>query len=322
MIAVFENSVFLFFDRESRRFDEGGDALLNWDRWKKEMIDKQIRTAAGAKRYLLGNRDQVFLDPSRQERLPVVIPAQDLRVYKIVVAHGAMEACKNASVDNMYGSLGISYEPPPLDDGRPFFVSLDKTDPVHLFDSQNLELVLSEVDTLSDFGSYLAAKERAIAKYRGLTYCGEEDLLAHYLANFDPVSKSYMIGLKDNAIDWLMIGEGEWHDFVKSTPYRRRKDHNQISYIWDRLIQKTGENVLNGTIGGNSDVFRGQSAIHEMAKEPRLARRALAQMIATSIANFPDNATGTVRNVSFFPSSEPNTGYVFLQLYQEERGDY
>jgi hypothetical protein len=92
--------------------------------------------------------------------------------------------------------------------------------------------------------------------------------------------------------------------------------------LWDRLIQKTGQNVLNGTIGGNSDVFLGQSAIHEMAKEPRLARRALAEMITTSIKNFPDRATGTVRNLSFFPSSKQGTGYVFLQLYQQDRGDY
>jgi hypothetical protein len=65
----------------------------------------------------------------------------------------------------------------------------------------------------------------------------------------------------------VIIGEGEWRDFVDTGPYRRRKVDNEISYIWDRLIQKTGQNTLNGTIGGNSDVFRGKSAIHEMAKD-------------------------------------------------------
>ncbi len=78
-----------------------------------------------------------------------------------------------------------------------------------------------------------------------------------------------MIGLKADDYDCLMIGEGEWRDFVEIGPYKRRKADNRISYQWDRLIQKTGQNALKGVLGGNSDVFRGQSAIHEMAKEPR-----------------------------------------------------
>jgi hypothetical protein len=51
VLAVFENHVFLFFDRESRRFDAvEKDMHLTWDRWKREAIEKQIKTAAGAKR--------------------------------------------------------------------------------------------------------------------------------------------------------------------------------------------------------------------------------------------------------------------------------
>jgi hypothetical protein len=62
LLVVFENTVFLFFDRESRRFDKpGADTQLTWDRWKKEAITKQIQTAAGAKRYVLANRDQIYL---------------------------------------------------------------------------------------------------------------------------------------------------------------------------------------------------------------------------------------------------------------------
>jgi hypothetical protein len=44
LIAVFENNVFLFLDRESRKFDQGGDTLLTWGRWKREVISKQITT--------------------------------------------------------------------------------------------------------------------------------------------------------------------------------------------------------------------------------------------------------------------------------------
>ena len=323
LIAVFENHVFLFFDRESRKFDRvDADFQLTWERWKKEAITKQIRTAAGAKRYVLNNRDQIFLDANLSVRLPVQIPAGELRVHKIIVAHGAKEACEQFSTDNVYGSLGISYEMRLSEHSHPFIVSLDKSDPVHVLDSHNLELILGELDTFYDFMRYLVEKERAISRYDCLTYCGEEDLLAHYFTNYDPDSKSYMIGTKDEGINFIMIGEGEWHDFVKTGPYQRRKAENEISYTWDRLLQKTGRNALNGTLGGDGGIFQRKSAIYEMAKEPRMARRALSEMMANSIQNFPDNAKGIVRNLSFLPSFFPESGYVFLQLYHDNPGDY
>ena len=322
LIAVFEDNVFLFFDRESRKFDRGSDVLLSWERWKKEAIEKQIQTASGAKRYVLNNRNKIFLDATAKTAFPLHIPDGELRIHKIIVAHGAKEACERFSESNVYGSLGVSYESLPFSDSHPFIVSLDKADPVHLLDSHNLELILGKLDTLYDFQSYLTVKENAIRRYDCVTYCGEEDLLAHYFLNFDSDAKTYMIGVKGGDHNGLMIGEGEWRDFVESGPYKRRKADNQISYAWDRLLQKTGQNALNGVLGGNSDVFRGKSAIHEMAKEPRLSRRAISGMMAASIKNFPDNATGIVRNLSWMPSFFPDVGYVFLQLYHDHPGDY
>ena len=246
LIAVFDNNVFLFFDRESRKFDRAGDVLLTWERWKKEAVTKQIRTAAGAKRYILNHRDQIYLDASRMVPLPLHIPAGELRIHKVIVAHGAKEACERSSSKNVYGSLGIIYEAETSAQSLPFIVPLERSDPVHLLDSHNLELILGELDTLYDLQAYLAEKERAIRCYKHLSYCGEEDLLANYLLGFDEISKTYKIGPKNDAYDGLLIGEGEWCDFVGSGPYKRRKAANQISYQWDRLIQKTGDNALKG----------------------------------------------------------------------------
>lgn len=82
LIAVFENNVFLFFDRESRKFDYGGDVLLTWERWKKEAITKQIRTAGGAKRYVLKHRDQIYLDANRTVALPLHIPVKESAIRR------------------------------------------------------------------------------------------------------------------------------------------------------------------------------------------------------------------------------------------------
>jgi hypothetical protein len=117
--------------------------------------------------------------------------------------------------------------------------------------------------------------KRAISRHDCLTYCGEEDLLAHYFLNYDADSNSYAIGTKEEGYNRIMIGEGEWRDFVETGPYQRRKAENEISYTWDRLLQRTGRNALNGTLGGDGGIFHGNSAVYEMVKEPRMARRAL-----------------------------------------------
>lgn len=204
----------------------------------------------------------------------------------------------------------------------PFIVSLDKNDPVHIFDSHNLEIVLTELDTLYDFDAYLTAKERAIAKYDCLTYCGEEDLIAHYFLNYDDAANAYFIGVKGESYNFIMIGEGEWRDFQKSDPYRRKKQADRISYLWDNVIQRTCQNALNGTLMGDANVFKAQSAIHEMAKELRLSRRAISQILFQAIDNFPNNATGLVRHLSLLPSQYKEKAYVFLQILHPQIKDY
>ncbi|RXH26323.1 hypothetical protein XH99_20515 [Bradyrhizobium nanningense] len=49
LLAVFGNYVFIFFDRENE-LPEGPDKNPNvvWDRWKRNVIDRQVRTARNA----------------------------------------------------------------------------------------------------------------------------------------------------------------------------------------------------------------------------------------------------------------------------------
>jgi hypothetical protein len=114
---------------------------------------------------VLNNRDQIFLDADISVRLSIQIPAGELHVHKPVVAHGAKEACEEFSANIVYGSLGISYEARLSEHSHPFIVSLDKSDPVHVLDSHNLDLILGELDTFYDFMRYLVEKERAISRH-------------------------------------------------------------------------------------------------------------------------------------------------------------
>ncbi len=322
LIVVFDNQVLIFFDRESQRLKRGGlDLAVEWPRWRREVVDKQIATAHGAARYLLQGRP-IFLDSGREVPFPIPIDRSIARIHKIVVAHGAMEACRAQSPANVSGSLAVSYQPSRMrDTDTPFFVDIDRDNPVHIFDSENLGIILSELDTIFDFTTYLDAKVEALGRHKIINYCGEEDLLAHYLLNYDDKSKSHYIGSFED-FDWVHIGEGEWEDFRKSDVYRRRKQADRNSYLWDRLIQITSENALRDRLGGNSEPFLGKSAIHFMAKEPRFVRRALSDKILAAIEGFPESDAPLVRAVSLMPSFWEGTAYVFLQLKVLEKGDY
>jgi len=324
VIAVFENHIFIFFDRAKQLPDllEVENPDVRWDRWKRGAIEAQTRTAHGAERYLRSGR-KLYLDAKKEMPFPVPLNFESALVHKIIVAHGAAEACKNFSESNIYGSLAISYGISTRDPSFPFMLHLDKDNPVHVFDSHNLPIIIGELDTFSDFSAYLDAKVDAIKKLDLLSYCGEEDLLASYWLNLDEETKRHFVGVKDPSINALIIGEGEWKDLINLPQYKETKRINMRSYLWDDIINRTCENWLHGRLLGESDLLNQRSAIHEMAKEPRFMRRAIVDRMYNSINDFPDDKTRMSRLMSFYPSYYKDKGYVFLQLWvpPKQQGD-
>lgn len=316
LLAIFDNILFIFFDRENELPESPDkDPQVLWERWKRNVIDRQVKTAHGAERYIRSGRP-IYADAKRKMPLPVPFDKNKAVIHKIIVAHGAKEACERASPQNIYGSLAISYTDTDGGSTDPFHVEIDRHNPVHILDSHNMPIVLRELDTVCDFSAYLDEKTRAAAAFDHLSYCGEEDLLGHYLVNYDAAKKCHVIGPKGkdrDKVNSVLIGEGEWRDFVQTDVYKNTKNEDRISYFWDQLIQRTCQNSLEGTLGGNSDIVRGESAIYEMVKEPRFMRRGLSEKMLTAVDRFPNTGSFT-RQVTFLPSFEPNVGYVLLQL--------
>ena len=314
LLAVFGEYVFIFFDRENQLQETPDkDSQVLWDRWKRNVVDRQVKTAHGAERYIRSGRP-IFLDAKGAIPFPLTVDPANAVVHKVIVAHGALEGCKLDSAQNVYGSLAIAYCDSEGGSTRPFQIEIDKRNPVHIFDTHNLPIVLSELDTVQDFSEYLDEKLRAVAKFDSIAYCGEEDLLGHYLLNYDKATRRHIIGTNRNDINGVMIGEGEWHDFIETDVYKNTKNEDRISYFWDELIQRTCQNALSGTLGGNSDLLRGKSAIFEMVREPRFLRRTLAEKIRLAIINFPDHPSQLTRQVTLLPSFRTDVSYVFFQL--------
>ncbi|MGE0224307.1 MAG: hypothetical protein AB7F35_26970 [Acetobacteraceae bacterium] len=304
VVAIFENHVFIFFDHEKQLagFAPTEDPHVRWERWRRGTVDRQISTAHGAERYLRSKRP-IYLDAKKTKLLPVELDGRELIIHKIIVAHGAVDACKNFSGENISGSLAVSYSdldthaPPQF----PFMIQLDKNNPVHILDSHSLPIILGELDTVKDLSDYLDAKLEAISKLDLLVYCGEEDLLAHYWRNKDVRTGRHFIGASGEKSAGLLVTEGHWDELVQLSEYKSTKRANEISYYWDDLINRTCDHWLNGRLLGDADLLSRPNAILEMAKEPRFMRRAYAEHIRDAIQQFPAQDR-FMRHMRFFTS--------------------
>lgn len=147
-------------------------------------------------------------------------------------------------------------------------------------------------------------------------------MLAHYLLNFDDKQNRHFIGVKCEVVNGLTIGEGAWNDLLQHENYHNKKMADEVSYMWDELLQRTCQNELDGTLLGDGLILSGCSAIHEMAKEPRFMRRALSQNMINAIQSFPEGSGLFVRKMSFMPSYYENKAYVFLQLKFDDIKDF
>ena len=326
VLAVFENHVFIFSIKDIL-FNTKKPPNVAWDRWKRKAIDESIKQVRGAEKWIRKNPEKIFLDAQCTEKFPLPIDIKNLKIHRIVVAHGAEEACKKYSSDNIHGSLGVSYSDSvdsktEAETIGPFTLMLNREKIVHVFDSHNLGIILAELDTVRDLLWYFEAKEHAIKKYRHLACSGEEELLANYFCNFDKKTENHYIGEKNKKFNTFMACDGLWQEFTESEAYQRKKAEDEVSYLWDELLQKTLQHALDGTLTGNANAFKGKSASVEMAKEPRFSRREIIKRLKNAIHEFSSNTDNQMRHIVYFSSYYPDLMYVFFQMPWFPNMDY
>ncbi len=312
ILIVFEENIFIFSVKDIS-FSKSASTEVAWKRWKRKAIDESIDQIKRAENWILNYPDKVFLDAKCEKKIPINIDVDNCKIHRFVIAHGAEQACREHSDENIAGSLAIAYSDK---NGIktsifPFMVNLPRDKIYHVFDSANIDIIFSELDTIRDLLSYLEAKESAVKKHDSIWYCGEEDLLAHYFYNFNSKNKCHYIGDQNKSINGIVVSQGMWSEFFSSQTYLRKKEANEISYFWDELLQKTFRHAFDGTLLGDGDIFNDQSALCEMAKEPRFIRRALAEGMTNSIKHMPKESN---KALAAYGSFYDDKMYVFLQF--------
>jgi len=327
LLAVFEDHIIIFSDKDTE-FPNSGDLQRDWARWFRRAVLKSAKQIWGAERWIRTHPDRLFLDPACTQPFPLDLPdLATAKVHRIMVAHGASARCRQELggtgtlmiAPSLIGEEHFSAVPPftigQIDPARGF---------VHVLDDTSLDVLLTTLDTISDFTAYLTKKEAFILSGRLVGAAGEDDLLGYYAkylneqGEHDFVIPEHMKG--------VAIDEGFWEAFAKSPDRARQVAANKVSYAWDELIETFNYHALTNTQYHtlHADIKSHERIMRFMAREPRTRRRMLAKKILDLIGKTPSSMKA-VRCI--FPSRPGDPCYVFLLLpehpsvpYEEYRG--
>lgn len=234
LLIVFDNIAIIWSVKDSkletREHNEGA--------YKQKDIEKSIRQLKGAKRQLFDLKAPIELENPRRGK-EQFNPKDITEVYLISALMGE---------EGYFHFLGER-----LDDGTY----------IHNFTKTFVEILLNELDTISDFCNYFKEKESFLNSdvNRIMVTFGEENLLAYYLLNnrsFDQLKNS----------NPLMVPDGIWKDLIYDNSYKKKKRADEISYHWDAMI-----NSVHTSKGKQYE-----KAARELARSNRFERRVLSKV--------------------------------------------
>lgn len=325
LLVVCGDDVIIFSDKTIEWPDK--DLEVAWGRWYKRSIQKSVDQVNGAARWIRSHPDRIFLDRECTQRFPIPLrSAEDMRLHGVVVARGTGHACQESFGEGT-GSLLLFGTPADrtakLAGGFPPFtigdVNPDKMF-VHVLDDGSLEFVMTELDTIGDLTDYLTKKEALIRDGQLGAAHGKEDLVAYYQTHMTSdyehgFSRPDHTPLQPN--DLLAI-EDAYTGLRKNPQYIAKKKADEISYLWDRLIEAFTDNMLAGTTlvpdGETFELSTHELGVRYMALEPRFRRRNLGSGIADALeqSRKHDRFTRAFIQAPQMPASE--TGFFFLTL--------
>jgi len=265
-------------------FRDTGDKT-GWERWHKSAIDKSVQQIWGAERWLKSS-ESVQTTTGREVCLP---PHQRRKYHRISVSLGG-----RGKVPVRWGDFGNGF--------------------VHVFDEHNLAEIFLELDTITDFVSYLEACEALLSNGVQPLFDGGgvEDLLALYVRNGDSFGLPEEAHTSDSLI---VVGEGIWNQLVNSPEYKERNTDLQSSYAWDRLIEHYADDLLSGGMFDlySKEVTNDELALVAMALQPRSYRATLADALLAFLA--PAKQKIASRAVI----GDQNIAFVFLAADSSDR---
>ncbi len=317
LLVIFDVHIIIFSDKDCR-FSDKGDLALAWSRWFRRAVEDSARQIWGAERWIRQYPDRLFLDRACTQRFPVALPPPDrAKFHRVVVAHDASARCRA----ELGGSGSLMLMPHIIGNmhtdikagGVPF--AIGQLDPakgyVHVLDDTSLDIVLGARDTITDFVDYITKKESLIESGKLVSAAGEEDLLAFYLSCMNSSDQHDFI--IPEPYTNLVVEEGEWERFSVSPERVSQLRADEVSYLWDELIEKFTYHFMNGTSEFcSSPTYADQERLFRFfAKESRFRRR----MLSNELIDVIKKGRQADRFLRVSPPTQPGGPYyVFLTL--------
>jgi hypothetical protein len=294
LLVVCGHHVLIFSDK-AIMWPPAEDIDVAWARWFKRAIWKSGDQVKGAIRWLDQHPDRIFLDPLCQQPFPLKLPGPNERkMHGIVVARGAADACRKYFSGGS-GSLavaprlrGAAHMNKGSEHYAPFHIGdVNPEGPfIHVFDETTLDILLKELDTVTDLTRYLDKKEKLIRSGLLMGAEGEEDLLADYLTHLGPKGEHDFTAfdvMRNPSAKHAVYPGGIYAGLVSNPRYMAKKIADNDSYVWDELIKAFTDHMLAGTTlvhGEKPLALRDHElAVRYMALEDRLSRRMHGQAI-------------------------------------------
>ncbi|MGD0235476.1 MAG: NERD domain-containing protein [Syntrophorhabdales bacterium] len=280
VLVVCDPDVIIFSVKEIG-LKEGGDPTVDVARWRRKAVESSIKQIYGAERHLKFMTDVVTKEGKIGVTLPLVPNRQ---VHRVAVALGSK------------GKVPVSFE----DFGKGF---------IHVFDEVSLPNIMIELDTITDFVTYLKDKETLYSSgIETVLNGGEEDLLALYLHN----GRAFPVGR-----DLLVLDDSLWQAFTNKPEYLAKKKEDEASYIWDRLIEIFCRDFLTCGLEFGNSLTNVEHVMRTMARENRFSRRVMAK---TFLEFYERKGQKKVR--ARMAPSPSGVLYVFLALPRGEDRKY
>tara|TARA_R110002074_G_scaffold167933_4_gene329221 strand:+ start:389 stop:1576 length:1188 start_codon:yes stop_codon:yes gene_type:complete len=244
------------------------DQSVKYNRWIKDAIEASYKQIFGAERFLknineitLKNRKNSIQLPSRKDR----------KIYRIAIAFGS-------------------------DYDFPLPMGFTDRGFVHVFDEKSTEIIISELDTITDFINYLEKKEKFL-KDKTILLPEESDLFALYINT----------GLEfEQPIDTIAGSKGIWEEYVTSEDYKTWRERIEPSFIWDYMI----EHLYNHHITESSkdiEIQNFENALRVLNQENRVNRIELGLLLDQAIIK---KSKGRM----ILPQEDNRHMYVFMPL--------
>jgi hypothetical protein len=318
LLVVFENHIFIFSDKDCH-FGDAGDLRTEWARWFKRAVKNSAKQVWGAERWITQFPGRLFLDRQCAIPFPINLPDPSEAIFhRIVVAHDASRACKQ----KLGGSGSLMLDSSLVGDAHfdmPFVLGQIDSNRgyVHVLDDTTLNIVMSTLDTITDFTAYLEKKERFLTSNIKVFAAGEEELLAVYLRKLNKSGEHDFV--IDGDCDGVSFEEGFWEAFVQSPERLAQVESNRVSYSWDRLIERFTFHAMSGTQYFTSGrPLRDQEIMFRfLAREPRTRRRMLAASLHEVLERSIHSSAPWAARV-MEPSDKGFPHYIFLFLKRKE----